>query len=59
MSCLCPDCDLSELMPDGTLFCVVLEAQVHGDQACEEWTSSPDLLDDFDWEDLDFDEEDW
>ena len=40
----CPDCDLSEVMSDGTLFCALLEEQVHGDQSCPYWISDPETF---------------
>lgn len=45
-------------MPDGSLFCALLEKQVHGDQTCNAWTNNPNLFVYVDMEDTSFDEED-
>lgn len=58
MSEACPDCDFSKVMSDGTLFCALLEAQVHGDQTCGYWTNNPSLFIHIDMEGIGFDEED-
>lgn len=44
MSETCPDCDFCEVMSDGSLFCALLEMQVHGDQSCQAWLSDDDLF---------------
>lgn len=38
----CADCDLVEVMPDGSLFCAVLDTGVHSDTVCDFWCN--DLL---------------
>lgn len=38
----CSDCDLSEVMPDGLLFCAARDEHVHAESTCRLWCS--DLL---------------
>lgn len=40
----CPDCDLCEVLADGSLFCALLEEQVHGDQRCMHWIKDSNLF---------------
>lgn len=41
---ICQDCDMCEVMPDGSLFCVAYDRYVHGNQSCDEWIEEVDLL---------------
>lgn len=40
----CPECNLCEVMQDGSLFCALLEQNVHGDQTCQYWLNDPELF---------------
>lgn len=40
----CQDCDMCEVMPDGSLFCVAYDRYVHSNQSCDEWIEEVDLL---------------
>lgn len=44
MSDSCRDCDMSEVMPDGSLFCAVYDRSVHGDESCGEWIDEPEIF---------------
>lgn len=35
----CLGCDLSTVMPDGSIYCVALDMVVHAEDACEFWSS--------------------
>lgn len=53
----CSDCDLSEVMPDGSLYCAAQDAHVHSDTTCCLWCS--DLLVSVSKEEYATDEEGW
>lgn len=40
----CQDCDMCEVMPDGSLFCVAYDRYVHGNQSCDEWIEEPEIF---------------
>lgn len=44
MSETCPDCDLSLVMLDGSLFCALYEQQTHGDSTCQYWINDPTIF---------------
>lgn len=57
MSGDCPDCDLSVVMTDGTLFCAIWEQQVHGYQSCNYWQCDSSLFQQTNEEEIELDEE--
>ena len=40
----CQDCDMCEVMPDGSLFCVAYDRYVHSNQSCDEWIEEPEIF---------------